>query len=78
METRKFMLYQAKYCWDKVKIMKNEEQTRKSPEKLAEIIYRAIKRYIKYKNAQKREEFRQLRLDSESEQSVNYAHYKVD
>ena len=58
--------------------MKNEEQARKNPEKLVEIIYRAIKRYIKYKNAQKREEFRQLRLDSESEQSVNYAYYKVD
>lgn len=58
--------------------MTNKERMQKPPEELADIFYRAIKRYVKHKNTVKREEIRPFRLDLESERSVNYAHYEVD
>ncbi len=58
--------------------MTNKEKFRRPPEELADIFYRAIKRYVKYKNAVKREEIRPFLLDLESEQSVNYACYEID
>lgn len=48
--------------------MTNKEKFRKPSEELADIFYRAIKRYVKYKNAVKREKIRPFRLDLESEQ----------